>query len=803
MQADLITMLAGTQTKLFFIGDDKQSIYKFQGADLTTFTSRQKKINASDDIDQGQISLEFEHSFRSAPPIVDFVNNIFSLLLSANHAHVEYRAKYRALQSSRSANVEQSIETSIIQSGESSDHQPNHIHLIELPSSEEAGSVRRAAVGMRAEQAPPLPAPRYEVAPTDKKEIAGNAVANWIKAKVEQKVPVFEKNGLIRPINYGDFAVLVPGNNDFLPFESALSNWGIPYVTSGGKTFLQRQEIYDLENMLLFLSNLSDSYALLAVLRSPMFAITDDLIHKLATETQYTDSSLRSSPLRVHPAMPNETVGADCIRPFETTPISETVGAGASPPIRIRPFTMWQSLQNQAQKRQPGYELVSNAVLTLKRLLSDLPVLTLSELVYKIIRATNYDLIALSLPDGKQRFKNIWKLHTLAAQKEEMGALEFAQFLNKSRELSVTQTNAPIDSSQSVKLMTIHAAKGLEFPAVILPALSGQNYRRKNKLLFDSQFGIVLDTTRTKQESKDDKPLAYRLSKVLHDDMDIAEKKRLLYVAMTRARDHLALFIHPEDRGETAASWLRPLLETFPRETPDLQSLTPTEIVGATQGASDETTSIPEIVGAGHAPPGALNERLLEPSSMHLGLAPLPAGSSLIERVTPSPSFTEPDARLTGNFFHKLMEFLPQKKANLTEDELYALAGQLGETIAHPQLIKALIEQGKKLLSIYSRSDFQSMITTAKTICHEWSYYREADDQLKLYRPDLLLETQDSNWYLIDYKTDHFPVKDIEQQALRHRRQLDQYCADFTAFTGIKPQFAIYFAQHGLLHRLP
>jgi ATP-dependent exoDNAse (exonuclease V) beta subunit len=194
---------------------------------------------------------------------------------------------------------------------------------------------------------------------------------------------------------------------------------------------------------------------------------------------------------------------------------------------------------------------------------------------------------------------------------------------------------------------------------------------------------------------------------------------------------------------------------------------------------------------------------LLEPSSMHLGLSPLPAVSSLIDRVTASKSFTEPNPRLTGKFFHKLMEFLPRHKTELTEDEFYALAGQLDETIAHPQLISSLIAQERKLLSIYAGSDFQQIMASAKTICHEWSYYQEADDKLRLFRPDLLLEGEDGSWYLIDYKTDQFPLAEINQQALRHRPQLERYREDFTALTNIKPQLAIYFAQHGILHKLP
>ncbi len=126
--------------------------------------------------------------------------------------------------------------------------------------------------------------------------------------------------------------------------------------------------------------------------------------------------------------------------------------------------------------------------------------------------------------------------------------------------------------------MTIHAAKGLEFPAVALPRLSARGRQKEDKLLFHHQFGIALNTARgsfrTKEERDESTPPAYRMSRVLNKDMEIAEKKRLLYVAMTRARDYLGIFIKESDKkGEHAANWLRPLIDPAKIHQIELETL--------------------------------------------------------------------------------------------------------------------------------------------------------------------------------------------------------------------------------------
>jgi ATP-dependent exoDNAse (exonuclease V) beta subunit len=353
--------------------------------------------------------------------------------------------------------------------------------------------------------------------------------------------------------------------------------------------------------------------------------------------------------------------------------------------------------------------------------------------------------------------------------------------------------------------MTIHAAKGLEFPAVALPALSGSGTYNKSKLLFHQQFGIVLNTSRTDQERDEGIPLPYQIGRTLDDDMDLAEKKRLFYVAMTRARDYLALFIDKNEISDkSAAGWLNPLLERLGKT--DVLNRTDMSHSASSLSSREKDLNLNERESSVQQEENFADinaaERLLEPLAISIGTqVPTLPETSLFHRITPSARHCEPSPVLVGKFFHRIMEYLPQGRISLEENELQALLEQFADEAVHPAFKKALIEEGKKLISLYSNSKFHELFSEAKTICHEWSYYIQAEDQLlTLNRPDLLLETKDGAWYIIDYKTDRFAPSDIQQQAMRHRPQLQRYSSDFNSLTNIKPRLAVYFAQIGTLH---
>lgn len=731
MQARVISFLAGENTRLFLIGDDKQSIYKFQGADVATFNEWKGILDPSDaqqHPDQHLLSgdrdlVALNVSFRSHPDVVAFVNCAFHKLMSDATEHTGYRARYAPLAASRPKHLaidKDEKELSQIQ-----------VTLYSTIEHDERPSKRKS------------------------EQTEARAVADWIYDLVERKAPLAAREG-DRKIAYGDFAILVPRNSDFERFEVSLSELAIPYVTLAGSGFLDRQEIYDIENLLSFLGCAQDSHSLLGVLRSPIFAVTDDIIHRS--------------------------------------------WAGSKLPL-------WHVIQDVVKYRRPGFEQLARPMHVLKRLLEESARRSMPDLLRKIILDTGYDLVLMGVPNGHQRSRNLWKLLALANNNDELTCLEFARSLKLMREYNVRQSDAPLDSGDSVKLMTIHASKGLEFGAVALPGLGTQVNSRKTKLLFHREYGIALNTART---DEDEVPPWFEYASHVESDMEIAERKRLLYVAMTRARDYLGMFLERDARNvQSFRSWLMDLLELRDDELCEgarflscPEGTAAYELIIRNEDAADSRPRKRFTEADDDAKEKDLKVQFdLIEQLMPSPAAPPSAGEGLL-RVTPLPG-REPslDPALIGTFFHALMEHLPDSMDKLSRDVILDIAINQGPAVAHYRNLEQLAREGERLLESFYASDLCKLLKASKRRLHELPYLvYTADGTASKKRPDLVFQDSNSNWHLIDYKTDHFRVQDVENQAARHRRQVESYIEDLRRLTGTDCKAHIYFAQFGQLY---
>jgi len=724
LQAEIVSKLSGPESKLFLIGDDKQSIYKFQGADVATFKRWQNSF------EKDHLLVELSDSFRSHTSIVEFFNAIFEQLLSETSS--PYSASYRPLNPMLGAANE------------------NRVEVVAFQADEEST--------------------------TSLEDREGRLVADWIRAKIAEQIPI-KAGDSERPAGYGDFAILVQTNNESVGIERALAAADIPYVKLGGQGYLQRQEVFDLENLLEFLHNPSNSHALLGVLRSPIFCIADDMIHNI-------------------------------VATYPSTPL-------------------WEALQRQASKRVPGYELVSEAVSRLKRFIADASIQPLGELVRNIVRTTHYDLVLAQGRDGRQRSRNVWKFVDLASSHEEMSCGEFAKHIKSMRKLGVVQKDAPVDARNSVKIMTIHTSKGLEFPIVILPRLTALQKNFQNKLLFHREYGIAFDPTRNYDDSP---PLFYELANWLEKDMEEAEKKRLLYVAMTRAKDHLALFFNVDGkRTASFGQWIRPLLFD-PGEEPGTREA---ESIQYVAGSSAKfKLSFPDLIVKPPKPEPPVVGKKKKDKGNQLSIFAATEALKKLEQACSSvpncdliePLFGEPQempsvwletTRITprnnvvkfnqiviGNYFHALMESIPSADKIVNEELMFVLAQKQGTFVAHRDALNALITEGKRLLAAYFESPLFELVRTAQHRLHELPYFQTNEGEVDIKRPDLVLQDAKGDWYVVDYKTDDFEIADIAKQARQHRKQLEGYVQAIHRLGGFKVIPVLYFAQHGVLFNL-
>jgi ATP-dependent helicase/nuclease subunit A len=294
-------------------------------------------------------------------------------------------------------------------------------------------------------------------------------------------------------VEYRDIALLFRTKKNMYLYENAMKKYGIPYVTLGGNQFFYRQEIADLTNLLRAIVDPWDEHALLGFLRSPIVGLSDNSIVRLGwrkglAEEFRGDASLEDDEQNERLISAREWMREFCEH--------------ASVPI--------------------------------------------SELLQRIIVRTNYEAILLGLPHGEQRRSNVRKMQDTAREMTVSGKGSLTEFVNHLEEQispGVLEGDAPLMGEQqnAVTLMTIHGSKGLEFPVVILPDTSTPPKTGSSGHHVASHKDLGFVAKAPSVEKNDLKPAIFSLVNATNKEEDLAEDARVLYVAMTRARDYLVV----------------------------------------------------------------------------------------------------------------------------------------------------------------------------------------------------------------------------------------------------------------------
>ena len=473
---------------LFIVGDEKQSIYGFRGADVRVFDRTRKDIidyqsrlieqselmqdfawqeetlEASDSEKHGELHLP--ENFRLLRNLVGFVNLVFEPLMKGRN---EFEVKYEPL----------------IQ-GRTTDH-PGDVELL-------IGSTEQAA-------------DEYKLVASRIRHLVGTGETIWTDEGDGEKP---------RPIRYGDIAILIRTRTRLPEIESALFNAEIPYKITGGLGFYQRQEIYDIGNYLQFLADPANDVALAGILRAPFFGVSD-------------------------------------VELYEVTQPSSTT-------------SFWQKVQDYVDwTDQPSASPIDSAVGILRSHLEICHRIPPSELIRKIVNDTGMVGVLAVGQNGEQRWANYEKLLGIARGFERLGFTDLFDFLEQldlliEEEEGEGQATTQL-TAEAIEIMTIHAAKGLEFPVVILPNLD-RGFRSDQEPFIDDLLGIGFRPADPEKNYKQSDPGATQLMRVRAKNKTEAEEQRLFYVATTRARDRLILSGTADKRGN-ATCWLNWLFDAL------------------------------------------------------------------------------------------------------------------------------------------------------------------------------------------------------------------------------------------------
>ncbi len=319
-----------------------------------------------------------------------------------------------------------------------------------------------------------------------------------------------------REIEFGDIAVLLRSRANLLDIEQALRRWNIPFKTVKGTGYWERQEIYDFYHLLCFLADPASDFYLTAVLRSELFLVPDDLLFLLA---------------------------------------------------QLEGENLWEKLNGISESTDFSTEVKEELIRIrnlLKKWLSLRDFVPLGELLRTVLDDLHYAAQIGAQINGRQLLANIEKFvervfnfykNGINGLRELIAQIEV--FFEEDMREGEPQIN--LEDRTAVKLMTIHAAKGLQFPVVFIPYLNTRSTARSNQqtVFLEQEIGLAC---KLREESGvlNDNFALLNLLKLEKKKRELAEAKRVFYVGVTRASNYLFLSARIKERPEktSALEWL-------------------------------------------------------------------------------------------------------------------------------------------------------------------------------------------------------------------------------------------------------
>lgn len=458
-QYELLDAIGGD--RLFMVGDEWQSIYRFRGADVDVFRARRS------DTEHNRV-VPMRENFRSVAPVLDVVNRIFS-------SEELFGDRYEPV---------------IPGTDEQRAHPGPSVDLIVVPE----------------QPADDEPEASRHLDPREREA-----------RRVAERVAQLVRDGA----DPGSIALLYARGTGVDHYERALRAWGLPVLRDASSGFYDQRDVRDVLALLALVRNRRDDHAALAALAGPVARLDWTQLGELAQASRERQVSLLDA------ASASEHDGARMLA-----------------------------------------DLVSELTIDAQRS-------TLVQLVARIVRMPRLELGASIEPDGAVRVANLRRLVELAASAAQVGVRDVSGFLefvaSQRNDARVGEASIADEHAGAIRLMTIHASKGLEFPHVFVIEAAARDIARSGSVPTPrvDASGIV----HVALPKPDGRCVATPTLERLKDDDTAAEREeslRLWYVAMTRARTHLYVtgrwnFV-PTRSGSPRAmagalAWLRDALE--------------------------------------------------------------------------------------------------------------------------------------------------------------------------------------------------------------------------------------------------
>jgi ATP-dependent helicase/nuclease subunit A len=778
LQVDLVRALCGSgfdAGRLFFVGDFKQSIYRFRGAAPKVFRDLRAQVD-----ERGRLPLNV--NFRSQPGVLHFINALFCDVFSND---------------------------SLPLANPKSDSLP-----LANPESDSLPLAGRAGEGVGADEKyeplqpsrkqitqPPAVEFLWTIAPNKHSHHKGEAqkarqqearalacrLAELLNSDCQER-PVVDKNtGEPRALRPGDVAILFRAMSDVHIYEEALREFGLEYYLVGGHAFYAQQEIYDVLNLLRAVASMADELSLAGALRSPFFSLADETLFWLVD----SGGSLNAGLLAEH--LPTQL-----------------------------------SLEERAKA-----SAAADTIRALRSLKDRVPIATL---LGEALDRTGYDAVLLAEFLGERKLANLHKLLE-RARAADAGVMDLDGFITQLAQFIVREPKEALaatlpEAADIIRLMTIHHAKGLEFPLVVVPDLDRPANIRQPCAALHPDLGPLVPQPLDDENEK--AATGMTLFAALDRAEELEERKRLLYVACTRAADCLILSSSLADFENPKSDWMKLIGERFELETGVLITCLPKGYESLRVRVTPQPQSDEKTLGKSRGPDLL---KMLE-DAQHLaadgdGLIPREVDAVPADRTARRQfSFS----RLTGQLMRKNehganageidparfqeqeARIDPLRLGSLVHDVLARVdygangnADDIGRWCEHLASQYVLLNADEAAASAREMLERFAASPRAKRLALSRAIHREVEFLLA-WPPgsylhgyiDCLYQDAEGRWRLIDFKTTKATAADVARMARQYEMQMYVYALAAERALGEPPaELALYFLRPGVEYTFP
>ena len=485
------------ENNIFMVGDVKQSIYRFRLARPELFMKKYDSYSLEESTTQ---RIDLHKNFRSREEVLTCTNDIFYKIMARSLGNVEYDAE-AALYPGASYPVSADFIPEILLA----DSNDELLEDTEL---------------------------------TDKKTLEAKIVAEEIKHLMKTQPVTDKAAGTLRAAHYSDIVILLRSLSGWADsLVEVLNENGIPAHTVSSTGYFSTVEVQTVLSMLRLLDNPRQDIPMAAVLRSPMAGLTDEELAVLRLE----DGSVP-----FHEAVLELAEGL-----YEEDGQKEISDSEADR----------KQGRNADEKTEDDIESTAHRKLLkfykkyrqLRQLVPDTPI---HELIEIILCETGYGHYVAAMPAGNRRTANLNMLLEKAAAYEKTsykGLFHFVRYIDELQKYDVDFGEADMvgENEDVVRIMSIHKSKGLEFPIVIVSGM-GKNFNKqdtRSKMVLHPELGIGLDYMDGKKRIKSPTIAKKAIAKQIELE-NLGEELRVLYVALTRAKEKLILTGTLKDAAE-------------------------------------------------------------------------------------------------------------------------------------------------------------------------------------------------------------------------------------------------------------